>query len=334
MRFFMKLKGFAVFIAFMTFASGCGGDGVAKKDHGFENTFKWNFFEIGLPDGFTGASNTEGAVLKGSFTVKIAGFRSPGSRPGQLSQDTDRFSQEGITLGNFETDEINGHKAFILDSKVMIAAIFPFSGKSVFVLMTNQSGSPDFLKVAPKMLSSFEITNIDYIPDFQGDRPVAPRNDADEPKVPEDKQKEVDYSPKTPAKPNKAGLAREQYFETDKLFFQLRPFYLIKSNSDTSIVVSGFAKEAKDNQMISIFLSPPARFSSKELATQIVGGSNPVETTIGSNTFQKLEGKLPDGTALTYLFYSTREYSCKIILQGSLGLTGYTKEILETLVFK
>lgn len=330
-------------VVLMIALSGCG-KSEEKSEKYFANTFKGNFFEIDYPDGLTPAYTQDGATFAGDFNVKVTGFRQVAAREGQMPADTDKLSELGITLGNFETDKINGHKAFIADSKSFIAAIFPLDGSVVVVMMVANPENPSFGMNAEKMLKSFTITDVNAIP---GEKNLVTENKI----TPDSKNSTTDKKPSNQEKTEKkdepqkkeaskiikidtSGMREGTYYDSDFIFIKLRPGFIINNSTKTSVNINGRVDDMPKLQQINIFISPPVGSPSYDFAFKYSGGKKPVPLTLGANTLQSVVNKTPDGENVTFLFYSSDYYSCKIIITGTMQLTGEVREILSSIIFK
>lgn len=324
--------------------SGCG-KAEERSENFFTNTFKGNFFEIDYPDGLTPAYALDGATFTGDFDVKVTGFRQVAAREGQMPADTDKLSELGITLGNFETDKINGHTAFIADSKSFIAAIFPLDGSVVVVIIAANSENPSFGMNAEKMLKSFTITNESAIPGKKD--PVKDSKTASDSKTEifEEKSTKQDKTEtkKTETKNIEAskpvlidtsGLREGTFYNSDFVFLKLRPGFIVNNSTKTSANISGRVGDMSKQQQINFFFSPPSGVSSAEYAYKYAGGKKPVPVSLGSNILQSVVTNASNGGKITLLFYCTNTYTCKIVITGTMQLTGEVSEILSSIIFK
>ncbi len=323
--------------------SGCGKP-EEKVEKSFPNTFTGNFFEIDYPDGLNPSYTRDGASFNGDFDVKILGYRLPSTKAGVMPKDTDRLSELGLILGNFEKDTINGLTAYILDSESYIAAVFPLNGKVAVVIIANNRASLSFGKDAEKMLKSFKITKEDAFPaDISAvtqQTTIPPKEEVkkdptkkDEPKK-EQKPETTTTKPRPRVQIDTTGMVAGTYYDSTMIFLKLRPGFILNNSTETSANIIGRLQGVKDQQQINIFMSPPVSVSAEKLAVQFSGGKKPVPVTMGSNTFQSIVNTLSNGGKMTFLFYCNDYYSCKIILMGSMQLTGEIREILGSIIFK
>lgn len=318
--------------------SGCGKTGNESEKY-FSNTFRGNFFEIEYPDGLMPAYTTDGAIFSGDFDTKVVGYRLPGAKDGQMPKDTDKLSSLGLVLGNFESDNINGHKAYILDSKSFIAAVFPLEGKVVALVMSDNVQNQSFATNAEKMLKSFRIIDDGLFPG-EHDSSTLPKGNvqADQGKnvEPENEgnKQEKPVSKKKPVTVDTSEMAAGTFYDSDFLFLKLRPGFILNNSGKTSANIIGRVGDMTKQQQINIFYSPPSGSSAYDLAFKYAGGKKPIEVKLGANTFQSIVNKTPEGGTITFLFHCSEFFSCKIIISGTMQLNGEIKEILSSIIFK
>ncbi len=331
-------------VALIIALSGCGKP-EEKSEKSFTNTFKGNFFEVDYPDGLTPTYTQDGATFAGDFNVKVTGFRQIATREGQMPADTDKISELGITLGNFETDKINEHIAFIADSKSFIAAIFPLNGSVVVVIMSADPDNPSFGKNAEKMLKSFTITNESAIP---GQKDLVKDSKATSDSKTENVEEKPAQQDKTetkktetkkieagkPVEIDTSGLREGTFYNSDFVFLKLRPGFIVNNSTKTSININGRVGDMSKQQQVNIFFSPPSGVSSDVYAYRYAGGKKPVPVSLGSNTLQSVVTTASNGGKITLLFYCTNTYTCKIVVTGTMQLTGEVSEILSSIIFK
>lgn len=333
-------KAFIIAAAVVIMLSGCARTG-EKSEKYFSNTFKGNYFEIDYPDGLTPTFTQDGANFSGEFSVIITGYRQQGTKDGQMPENTDKLSELGITLGNFETDKINGHTAYIIDSENVIIAIFPLDGCVAVVMMTNGRSSQSFGMNAEKMLKSFKITDQKLIP---GAKDLVPnKTNETESKTDIIKEEKPENSDNTEVKPPKkwkpvavdtSGKVAGTFFDSEYFFIELRPGFLVNTSTKTSVNINGRVGDMSKLQQINIFITPPIGVSAAEYAYKYAGGKKPTAVNLGTNTFQSIVNNVSNGGKITMLFYCTDYYTCKVVIIGTMQLTGEVKEIVSSIIFK